>query len=65
LGDANTRFFDLKVNSKRCKNFISKLKAGIGWATTHEDKASIAQLHFENALGPPTDRDLDFNWDIL
>jgi hypothetical protein len=65
LGDANTRFFQLKVNSRRRKNFSSKLKAGSGWATTHEDKASITQLHFENTLGPPTDRDLDFNWDIL
>jgi hypothetical protein len=51
LGDANTRFFHLKVNSRRHKNFISKLKSGVGWATRHEEKASIAQTHFENVLG--------------
>jgi hypothetical protein len=65
LGDANTRFFHLKANSRRHKNFITKLKADNGWQTTHDDKAAVAQTHFETVLGLPPARDLDFNWNTL
>jgi hypothetical protein len=41
MGDANNRFFHLKANSRRRKNFITKLKADNGWATTHDDKATL------------------------
>lgn len=48
LGDANTRFFHLKVNSRRRKNFITKLQKENGWVTTQQDKADIGQTHFAN-----------------
>jgi hypothetical protein len=65
LGDANTSFFHVKANSRRRKNFTTKLKADNGWATTHDDKAIVAQTHFETVLGLPPARDLDFNWNTL
>lgn len=65
LGDANTRYFHLKTNSRRRKNFITKLRHQNGWATTQQDKSLVAQNHYENALGPPPSRDLDLNWQLF
>jgi mannosylglycoprotein endo-beta-mannosidase len=65
LGDANTCFFHLKANSRRRKNFISKLRSHSGKATTHQEKSSVAQSHYEAVLGPPPSRELDFNWQLF
>ncbi len=49
-GDANSRFFHLKANSRRIRNYITKLAVG---SSTFSDHASIAdQLysHFERHL---------------
>jgi len=40
-GDANTKFFHQKVIARRRKNIIQCLHHQGGWATSHEDKASL------------------------
>jgi hypothetical protein len=37
-GDANTRFFHLRANDRRRKNFIQRLYHEEGWLFNHEDK---------------------------
>jgi hypothetical protein len=50
-GDANTKFFHKRVNSRRRKNFILKLHHNHYWVTSHEEEQSIAQQHFNDAIG--------------
>lgn len=45
-GDANTRYFHLRVNHWRRKNFIHRLKHNNGWVTEHGQKENIAHQHF-------------------
>jgi hypothetical protein len=40
-GDANTRFFHLRVNARRRKNHILRLKNNNGWVTEQDQKKSI------------------------
>ena len=49
-GDANTKYFHLKANGRRCRNHIFRFQDGTGWAISHEDKARLAQLHFANLM---------------
>jgi hypothetical protein len=37
-GDANTRYFHLRINGRRRKNIIHRLKNGNGWVTEHNQK---------------------------
>jgi len=46
LGDANTKYFHLKVNSRRRKKFIHKLWRGNGWAVSQTEKMEVAEEHF-------------------
>jgi mannosylglycoprotein endo-beta-mannosidase len=61
-GDANTRYFHLRVNARRRKNLIHRLKHNNGWVTEHEQKKAIIQNHFKKIIkkGPP--REKNFNW---
>jgi hypothetical protein len=61
-GDANTKFFHVRVNARRRKNHIQRLKHNNGWVTNHGAKEQIVHSHFMSTLkkGPP--RSLDFNW---
>lgn len=63
-GDANTRYFHLRVNHRRRKNFIHRLKHNNGWVTEHGQKENIVHQHFTNIAkkGPP--RSIDINWEI-
>ena len=65
MGDANTKNFHRKVNARRRKNHIQRLRHGHGWAINHDDKASIIQDHFSNFMGHPAPWQQDFNWDEL
>jgi hypothetical protein len=40
-GDANTRFFHLRANGRRRKNFIQRLREGQGWLFKHHDKRQL------------------------
>ena len=64
-GDANTRFFHLRVNHRRRKNFIHSLQTDTITATAHEDKASAIHNHFSNLLGNKENRGGTLNWDVL
>ena len=60
------KFFHLRINARRRKNFIQRLKKrDTGWATTHEEKAAEIQSHFMEAIQRPPARHTDFNWDLL
>lgn len=61
LGDANTKKFHLKVNSRRRKNFIQRLQNDKGWAIDHVEKQNIVQEHFTCMLSRPPARTSDLN----
>jgi hypothetical protein len=63
-GDANTKYFHMKINARR-RNFILRLKKGPGWVTKHEEMEQTIHAHFALAMkrGPRHTR--DFNWDII
>jgi hypothetical protein len=60
-GDANTRFFHLRVNAQKRKNHILRLKHNNGWVTEHDQKKNIIHSHFTRIVkrGPP--RTKNFN----
>jgi exonuclease III len=64
-GDANTRYFHLKVNARRRKNHIHRLKHNNGWVTEHAQKKEIIHSHFEAVIkkGPP--RSYNINWSSI
>jgi hypothetical protein len=49
-GDANTRYFHLRVNARRRKNHILRLKHNNGWTTGHEQKKTIIHGHFTKII---------------
>ena len=64
-GDVNTKFFHLRVNSRRRKNHIHRLKKNSGWITDHEEKEEIIHDHFASSLGGGQPRPMDLNWENL
>jgi hypothetical protein len=64
-GDANTKFFHLRVNARRRKNHIHRLKLNNGWVTEHVAKEEIIHNHFKSTIGRGEPRINDFNWDTL
>jgi hypothetical protein len=61
-GDANTRFFHLRANGRRRKNFIQRLSSGNDWALTHNDKQILIQDHFVSIMTDPPPCTRDFSW---
>jgi hypothetical protein len=65
-GDANTKFFHLRVNTRRRKqNHIHRIKHNNGWVTDHGAKEQIIQNHFSSVMGRENTRTIDFNWESL
>jgi hypothetical protein len=64
-GDANTKFFHLRVNARRRKNYIQHLKNNNGWVTKHEAKEQVVHNHFQEVIHKSNDRGFDFNWDAF
>lgn len=64
-GDANTSFFNAKINSRRRKNFIHHLRTDTRIATEHEDKAELIRDHFQSILGTKEQRSCTLNWQEL
>ena len=65
-GDACTKFFHLKANARRRKNFIPCLKSQTGillWS--HEDKKNEIFNHFMSTLGTKEQRTCTLNWSEL
>lgn len=63
VGDTNTKFFHLKVNGRRRKNFIQRLKEGQTWKMKHEEKDVIITTHFQSIMTQPPQHSLDFTWE--
>lgn len=64
-GDANTRFFHLRINRQRRKNFIHRLRHNQGWVTNHDDKKAIVHEHFSTVIRKGPARSKDFNWEAI
>lgn len=64
-GDANTKFFHLKANGRKRKNFIQRLSNGSTWACKHEDKQNIIEEHFQTIMERPPPRTSDLNWNLM
>lgn len=64
-GDTNTKFFHLRANACRRKNFIQRLNKGTGWAVTHEEKSQIIQDHFSATMARPRIHTKTFYWESL
>lgn len=64
-GDANTKFFHRRINARRRKNHIYRIKHMQGWVTDHEKKEKIINDHFSEVMGRGGTSNLDFNWDEL
>ncbi|KAF8718363.1 hypothetical protein HU200_025343 [Digitaria exilis] len=65
-GDACTKFFHLKANARKRKNFIPCLKKADGtiiWS--HEEKEAEIANHFQNTLGRKETRSCSFSWEDL
>jgi hypothetical protein len=64
-GDANTKFFHLRVNARRRKNHIHRLRNNLAWVTEHEAKEQIVHDHYKSIFGKGEPRLCDFSWDEL
>jgi hypothetical protein len=64
-GDANTRFFHLKANGRRRKNFIHTLLHADGAATEQRHKQQVAHTHFSSLFGAASSERLELNWEEL
>ncbi|KAK1644652.1 hypothetical protein QYE76_062457 [Lolium multiflorum] len=62
-GDANTKYFHLKVNARRRKNHIYRLKHNQGWVTHHFEKDNVVHNHFKGVIDRGEPRKEDFNWE--
>jgi hypothetical protein len=64
-GDANTKFFHLRVNGRRRKNYIQRIKHNNGWITDHVAKEHVVHNHFNAVMGRGNARSVDFNWEAI
>ena len=64
-GDANTKFFHRRVNARRRKNYIHRLKHNDGWVTDNEQKEQLEHAHFSSVMEKGEARSIDFNWEEL
>jgi mannosylglycoprotein endo-beta-mannosidase len=64
-GDANTRFFHRKANSRHRKNLIHSLQSDHGVVTSHEDMLQLAHQHFDQIMGTTSPAQSIFNWEEL
>jgi hypothetical protein len=63
-GDASKKYFHLKVNAHRRKNFIQHFKTG-GWTISRQDKSDLVQQHYATSMLAPDHRKQDINWDTI
>jgi hypothetical protein len=64
-GDANTKYFHMKINAVRRKNFILRLKKGTGWVTKNEDVEQTIHTDVTETMQRGPRRSHDFNWDNI
>lgn len=61
-GDVNSKFFHIKANSRRRKNYINALQTPTGMAVTKEQKEEELTRYFSQRLGLPSQRQACINW---
>lgn len=64
-GDVNSKFFYLKANSRRRKNFIQSLQTPTGIAVTNQDKEEELYRFYKERLGTNFQRSVRLNWNSL
>jgi hypothetical protein len=64
-GDANTKFFHIRANTRMRKNYIHSLHTDGRVATTHNDKEKIIADYFSGHLGSHEPRSTTFSWSAL
>uniref|UniRef100_A0A0E0DYK4 Uncharacterized protein n=1 Tax=Oryza meridionalis TaxID=40149 RepID=A0A0E0DYK4_9ORYZ len=64
-GDVNSKFFHLKANSRRRKNFIQSLQTPTGIAVTNQDKEEELYRFSKKRLGTNFQRSVWLNWTSL
>lgn len=64
-GDANTKYFHMKANSRRRKHLIPILKHNDRAATTTDDKLELAEDYFSEVLGTAPRRQRMLNLDAI
>jgi hypothetical protein len=65
LGDANTKFFQLRANARSRKNYIQCLQRGNDILFAQEEKEKEVTQHFRQHLGSTVHRPFAFNWTAL
>jgi hypothetical protein len=61
-GDANTRFFHIRANARKKRNFIHSLTTDSGFASTQEEKHVVIYNHFLNHIGTYSPRSCALNF---
>jgi hypothetical protein len=61
-GDANTRYFHLRVNARRRKNHILRLKHNNGWVTEYNQKKNTIHSQFAKIIKRGPLRNQNLNW---
>lgn len=64
-GEANAKLFYLQANGRRRNNTIHSLTSNTGVCYSHEVKEQLIYNHFSEHFGPPSQRDLSLNWDLI
>lgn len=64
-GDANTKYFHRRINARKRKNHIFRLRKQNGWAVTHTEKEHTIAEHFRQVMGRPEPRECDLNCQSL
>ncbi|KAM0899425.1 hypothetical protein ACQ4PT_021294 [Festuca glaucescens] len=61
-GEANTRFFHLKANGRRRKNFMHALHHAGGTATEQQHKQQLIHSHFSALFSAADEARMELNW---
>jgi retron-type reverse transcriptase len=64
-GDVNSKFFHIKANTRRRKNYIHSLQTLSGVAVSAQDKEEELFRFFKERLGTNFQRTLSLNWSLL
>lgn len=64
-GDVNSKFFHIKANSRRRKNFIQSLHTPSGIAISAQDKEEELLRFFKERIGTRFQRTSGINWNMM
>lgn len=65
-GDACTKFFHLRMSTRKRRKYVSSIKRDDGTlAWTQADKEEVIHKYFLNILGTKVPRSRSFNWNRL